>query len=219
MRGCGSGFAAANTTTTWSTFATTMRSPCPPPGARRARRERRGRISAIAHALPAVVVLEQDPSPTASFSVSAAEAMVSRRSEPSARRPAFDFLRRPRSDASTIVRRRRGARARRRPCRSGRSPAPPPWTMPRRCAASSRGAVRAGIVALVAHRVPPPPRRGTAARARPLAESSADRTSARLSARRRRARPPRCRPRRGNPSRRGRSASPLRPCAHCTKRR
>ena len=79
-------------------------------------------------------------SPTASFSVSAAEATVSRRSEPSARRPAFDFLTRPRSDASTIVPSSRRTRQmppvplRTTPCSAAVDDA-------RRCAASSEASL------------------------------------------------------------------------------
>ena len=73
MRRCGSGLAAANMTTTWSTLAATIRSPCPPPGARRASFDRRGRISAIAHA-PALGLLEQDVVADGELEVSAARA-------------------------------------------------------------------------------------------------------------------------------------------------
>src|SRR6185437_16318297 len=80
MRRCGSGCAAAKTTTTWSTFATTTPSPYAPPGARRARADRRAPIAVIVQALAAVPRLPDcsgspgsitTSSPTASLSVPA----------------------------------------------------------------------------------------------------------------------------------------------------
>src|ERR1035437_7842444 len=85
IRTCGSGFAAANTTSTWSTFAATTRSPRALPGARRASTARRGWISVMAHAPSLVSRATVTSSPTASFI------------------EALSCLRRPRSDASSVV--------------------------------------------------------------------------------------------------------------------
>src|SRR5580704_1614198 len=83
MRGCGSGFAAANTTTTWSRFAATTRSPIAPLGARRANADRRGYISAIAQALPRSSRSRRTASPTASLSPSSVSRLSRPRSETS----------------------------------------------------------------------------------------------------------------------------------------
>src|ERR1035437_92128 len=85
IRTCGSGFAAANTTSTWSTFAATMRSPRDFPGDRRASTARRGWISVIAHPPSLSSWAMVTSSPTASFIF------------------ALSCLRRPRSEASTVI--------------------------------------------------------------------------------------------------------------------
>ena len=96
---------------------------------------------------------------------------MSRRSEPSARRPAFDFLTRPRSDASTTVPSSRRTRQTP-PVPLRTTPCSAPWTTPRRCAASFRAPFEPRRRRLVAHRVPPPPRRRAAARARRSAHAA-----------------------------------------------